>query len=322
MSPERRAVLSSVVGSEADIFARYGGVVPEIASRAHTEAISRLTREALTRAGVGREEVDAIAVTDRPGLIGALLVGVNFAKSLAYAWHKPLIPVDHIAGHIAACTLSSPDLEPPFFAFVASGGHCELMLCESFTSSRTVGRTRDDAIGECFDKAARVIGLPYPGGREMDRLASRGDPNAIRFPSAAIAGVGEDGLPTLDFSFSGLKTAALNFAHTKAQRGESFSREDFAASFTAAILRSVHRRLIECHDRFAFKALVVGGGVAANSHLRKMFLEFGRERGVRVYLPEARFCGDNAAMIGAQGYFDYLAGHTAPLSLNPRARRE
>lgn len=265
------------------------------------------------------EDIDAVAVTAYPGLIGALLVGTNFAKSLAYAYGKPLIAVDHILGHIAACYLTHKALTPPFFAMVASGGHCSLMQVDDYTAAHVVGRTRDDAIGECFDKAARVIGLPYPGGKEMDRLASLGDPEAIPFPSAAITGTDENGLPTLDFSFSGLKTAALNYANHCKQAGTPLPREDFAASFTAAVCRSVRKRLEESHSRFGFTKFVMGGGVCANSHLRRMLEDFGRSKKVEIYLPDLALCGDNAAMIGAQGYYDALAGNFAPLSLNPSA---
>lgn len=319
--PSRRVrrILSSLVASQAETHALYGGVVPEIASRAHTEAISSLAYGALGQAGVSMEDIDAVAVTAYPGLIGALLVGTNFAKSLAYAYGKPLIAVDHILGHIAACYLTHKALTPPFFAMVASGGHCSLMQVDDYTAAHVVGRTRDDAIGECFDKAARVIGLPYPGGKEMDRLASLGDPEAIPFPSAAITGTDENGLPTLDFSFSGLKTAALNYANHCKQAGTPLPREDFAASFTAAVCRSVRKRLEESHSRFGFTKFVMGGGVCANSHLRRMLEDFGRSKKVEIYLPDLALCGDNAAMIGAQGYYDALAGNFAPLSLNPSA---
>lgn len=308
-----RRVLSSIVASQVEIHALYGGVVPEIASRAHAEAITPLCGRALEDAGVTMREIDAVAVTAMPGLIGALLVGVNFAKSLALAYGKPLIAVNHILGHIAANYITHPALRPPFFALVASGGHCSLMRVSDFTTAVTVGRTRDDAIGECFDKAARVIGLPYPGGKEMDLLASAGDPDAIPFPSAAIAG------DTLDFSFSGLKTATLNYCHTRRQKGEPVCREDLAASFTAAVCRSVERRLEDCLARYRFDKFCVGGGVSANSHLRETLKCFGEKHGVEVFFPEPSLCGDNAVMIGAQGYYEALAGHFAAPDLNPLA---
>lgn len=308
-----RRIRSSLVASQVAIHALYGGVVPEIASRAHTEAISGLCYGALEQAGITMQEVDAVAVTARPGLIGALLVGVNFAKSLAAAYGKPLVAVDHILGHVAANYLTHPTLKPPFFALVASGGHCSLMEVSDFTTARTVGRTRDDAIGECFDKAARVIGLPYPGGAEMDKLAGIGNPDAIPFPSAAIAG------DTLDFSFSGIKTAVLNYANTLRQKGEPIPREDLAASFTAAVCRSVEKRLNECYHQYHFDKFVLGGGVSANSHLRATLEDFGKRHKVEIFLPDRALCGDNAAMIGAQGYFEALAGHFAGDDLNPSA---
>ena len=315
----KRKILSSLIASQAETHALYGGVVPEIASRAHTEAISSLAYGALAEAGLTMNEIDAVAVTAWPGLIGALLVGVNFAKSLAYAYGKPLIAVDHILGHVAACYLTHEKLTPPFFAMVASGGHCSLMQVDDYTKATVVGRTRDDAMGECFDKAARVIGLPYPGGKEMDRLATLGNPDAIPFPSAAITGREPDGSDTLDFSFSGLKTAALNYANNCKQKGEAIPREDFAASFTAAVCRSVVKRLEESYARYHFKKFVLGGGVSANSHLRKALTDFGKRRHVEIFLPDLSLCGDNAAMIGAQGYYDALAGNFADLSLNPSA---
>lgn len=315
MDEERgvRRILSSLVASQVAIHALYGGVVPEIASRAHTEAISNLAEGALTEAGITVADVDVVAVTAHPGLIGALLVGVNFAKAYAYANRKPLVAVDHILGHVAASYLCHQKLKPPFFAMVTSGGHTSLLSFSDYTEVETVGRTRDDAVGECFDKVARTMGLSYPGGAEMDRLACLGDPKAIKFPSAAIR---DD---TLDFSFSGLKTAVINHLNTCRQKGEPICREDVAASFTKAVTDSIVTRLHEAKDRYGFDKFVLSGGVCANSHLRKAILEFGKKRGVAIYFPDLSLCGDNAAMIGAQAYYEAKAGHFADFSLNPSA---
>ena len=308
-----RKILSNLVASQVAIHALYGGVVPEIASRAHTEAISGLAEGALREAGITIDQVDAVGVTAHPGLIGALLVGVNFAKAFAYANRKPLVAVDHIMGHVAAAYLSHPDLKPPFFAMVTSGGHTSLLQVLDYTTVQTVGQTRDDAIGECFDKVGRTMGLPYPGGAEMDRLAAIGDPKAIKFPSAAIR---DD---TLDFSFSGLKTAVINHLNTCRQKGEEIVVEDVAASFTKAVTGAVTERLHDAKDRFDFDKFVLAGGVSANSHLQKAVLAFGKKRGVKVYIPDKSLCGDNAAMIGAQAYYEASAGHFSDFSLNPSA---
>jgi N6-L-threonylcarbamoyladenine synthase len=315
MDEERgiRRVLSSLVASQVAIHALYGGVVPEIASRAHTEAISSLAEGALKEAGVTVDDLDCVAVTAHPGLIGALLVGVNFAKAFAYANHKPLVAVDHILGHVSAAYLNYPELKPPFFAMVTSGGHTSLLSFSDYTTVETVGRTRDDAVGECFDKVGRTMGLPYPGGAEMDRLAAIGNPKAIKFPSAAI----RDG--TLDFSFSGLKTAVINHLNTCRQKGVEISTSDVAASFTAAVTASITDRLHEAKDRYDFKKFVLAGGVSANSHLQKAVREFGRKRGVEIYIPDRSLSGDNAAMIGAQAYYEALAGNYADFALNPSA---
>lgn len=308
-----RRILSSLVASQVAIHALYGGVVPEIASRAHTEAISSLTEGALAKANITVNEVDCVGVTAHPGLIGALLVGVNFAKAFAYANHKPLVAVDHIMGHVAAAYLSHPALKPPFFAMVTSGGHTSLLSFTDYTTVETVGRTRDDAVGECFDKVARTMGLSYPGGVEMDRLASLGNPKAMRFPSAAIR---DD---SLDFSFSGLKTAVINHLNTCRQKGEEIQKEDIAASFTKAVTGAITERLHEAKDRYDFDKFVLAGGVSANSHLRKAVLDFGKKRNVEIFIPELSLCGDNAAMIGAQAYYEAKAGHFSDFSLNPSA---
>ena len=310
MGQDVRRVLSSAVATQIPLHRLYGGVVPEIAGRAHIEAISSLTHRALEEAGVSLRELGAVAVTNRPGLIGALLVGVNFAKSLALANGIPLVPVHHLRGHLAAAYLTHPTLKPPYLALVVSGGHTSIVLCRSYTEFETVGRTRDDAMGEAFDKVARVMGIPYPGCAEMDRLASAGDPDAIRFPTAAIAG------ENLEFSFSGLKTAAINYLHTAEMKGEAIDRESVAASFTRTVVDSAVKKLGAAIDRYQPPALVLAGGVSANSHLRRAVGELAEKKGVPLYLPALSLCGDNAAMIAAQGYFELLAGHTAGADLN------
>lgn len=313
MEGDKRIIKSNRIASQVDIHALYGGVVPEIASRAHSEAISGLAYGALLDAGVTMEDIDAIAVTSTPGLIGALLVGVSFAKGLAYTYNKPLIPVNHIMGHIAACYLCHEDLKPPFFAMVASGGHSSFIQVDDYTKVKTVGRTRDDAVGECFDKIARVMGMPYPGGAEMDALAKDGDKKAIKFPSAAIAG------DTLDLSFSGIKTSVLNYLNSMQQKGLEINRADVAASFTETVCSSIVQRLVDAREKYGFDKFVLAGGVSANSHLRKAVEDFGKKYGVKVYLPTKQMCGDNGAMIGAQGYYEYLDGNIAHLDLNPVA---
>ncbi len=306
-------ILSNNIASQTDIHRLYGGVVPEIASRAHTEAISPLAYAALDEAGITLRDVEAIAVTNRPGLIGALLVGVSFAKSAALAYNKPLAAVHHIHGHIAANYLVSPDLKPPFLALVVSGGHTSLIDVQGYTDFVTVGRTRDDAAGEAFDKVARVMGLPYPGGAEMDRLALTGDKKALKLPSAAITG------DTLDFSFSGLKTHIINYINTCTQRGISYNKEDVAASFTADVTDSVVRRIGEAQLLTGYKNIAIAGGVAANSHLRTALKDYAGRQNLNLFIPPVSLCGDNAAMIAAQGYYEYIAGNKADVSLNAYA---
>lgn len=313
MGDGERTVLSDCICSQVEIHKLYGGVVPEIASRAHTEAICGLYREALERAGVTLADIDAIGVTHTPGLVGALLVGVNFAKGLAFSAGKPLVGVNHIRAHIAAAYLAYPELEPPFFALVASGGHTSLVLVRGYTDHQTVGRTRDDAIGEAFDKVARVMGMPYPGGAAMDALAHEGDAHAIAFPSAAMAG------DCLEFSFSGLKTAVINHYHNCEQRGGDFSRADIAASFTQTVCTSVTKKLAEAHDRYGFDKFVLAGGVAANSHLRAACAHLCDARGIRFFALPKHLCGDNGAMVASQAYYEFCAGNTAGADLNARA---
>lgn len=310
---DKRTIRSNIIASQIETHKLYGGVVPEIASRAHCDAISGITYEALEVAGVTLDDIDAVAVTSNPGLIGALLVGVNFAKALAFANNKPLIPVNHIKGHVAANYFVHEALKPPFLALVASGGHTSLIKVTSYTEFETVGRTRDDAIGEAFDKVGRVMGLPYPGGAEMDRLASIGNSDAIKFPSAAVIG------DNLDFSFSGLKTSVINYLHNCEQKGETVVREDVSASFTKAVTASVTKKLGMAVDATGMQSIVIAGGVAANSHLRAALEELCSKRRLQFYMPPRSLCGDNAAMIAAQGYYEYLAGVRADTSLNAKA---
>ena len=313
MSETERTVLSDCINSQVEIHKLYGGVVPEIASRAHAESISGLCTEALERAGVTLSDIDAVAVTYTPGLVGALLVGVNFAKGLALSAGKPLVGVDHIRGHIAAAYLAHPDLKPPFFALVASGGHTSLVLVKSYTEFETVGRTRDDAIGEAFDKVARVMGMPYPGGAAMDVAAREGNADAVKFPSAAMLG------ECLEFSFSGLKTSVINHLHHLEQLGEEIPVADIAASFTKTVCTSVTKKLEQAHGVYGYDKFVLAGGVAANSHLRSAIAEMCERLGVEFYVPPKELCGDNGAMIACQGYYEYMAGSRAGSDLNARA---
>ncbi len=310
MGEGKRILKSNIIASQVDIHALYGGVVPEIASRAHIEAISKITYEALDVAGITLSEVDAICVTNGPGLIGALLVAVNFAKSLAFANNIPLVPVDHIKGHVAANYITHKDLEPPFLALVVSGGHTSFFDVKSYTELCEIASTRDDAAGECFDKIGRVMGLPYPGGAAMDRLAKAGDKNAIVFPSPAIS------KDTLDFSFSGLKTAVVNYINTKNQKGEELPREDIAASCTHSIVEAINSKVKAALIETGYKKIVLAGGVSANSHIRAGIESVCKKMGAEFYAPELCLCGDNAAMIGAQGYYEYISGTIADESLN------
>ncbi|MBO5212883.1 MAG: tRNA (adenosine(37)-N6)-threonylcarbamoyltransferase complex transferase subunit TsaD [Clostridia bacterium] len=305
-----RTVKSNIIASSVDIQALYGGVVPEIASRAHIEAISKITYEALKQANISINEIGAIAVTNGPGLIGALLVGVNFAKSLAFANNIPLVPVDHIKGHVAANYLTYQELKPPFLALVVSGGHTSFFDVKSYTSLTEIASTRDDAIGECFDKIGRVMGLPYPGGAAMDKLATQGDQKSIPFPSPAISS------HTLDFSFSGLKTAVINYINTKRQKGEELEKENIAASVTKTIVDAVRSKISDALRLTGYDKVVLAGGVSANSHLRKGIKEECDKCGAAFFAPELRLCGDNAAMIGAQGYYEFMDGARADEALN------
>ena len=302
-----RRVRSSVVASQAELHARYGGVVPEVASRRHLESIAPLTAQALEQAGLSRGEVDAVAVTSAPGLIGALLVGINFAKSYALALGLPLIPVHHIRAHIAAAYLAEPGLEPPFLAAVISGGHTLLIDVEDYTKMRVLGSTRDDAAGEAFDKAARVMGLGYPGGAALSKLAESGDPSKYELP----LGIVRDS--ELDMSFSGVKTALVNIVHNAGQRGIELDLPSLAASFERAVCDAIVPRAAEALKRSGRESVVLAGGVAANARLRAaLTAEFGKN----IHIPPVYLCGDNAAMVGSQAYYEYMAGTLAGSDLN------
>ena len=309
-------ILSNVVSSQVEEHKQYGGVVPEIASRRHCENVLPVVQKALDDAGVTLAELDGIAVTAYPGLIGALLVGVNFAKGLALTAGKPLVPTHHLAGHIAANYIAHPELKPPYLCLVVSGGHSHLVEVLTYTKFRILGRTRDDAAGECFDKAARVLGLPYPGGKPMDVLAQQSPGGKYTLPRVHVEGA------ELDMSFSGLKTAVVNLAHNAQQKGEPLDAAALARDFTQAVSDELVPRAMEAARRTGRRTIVAAGGVAANSIIRGDLERACRQAGCRLYLPPLRLCGDNGAMIGAQGYYEYLAGHTADLSLNAYATRD
>lgn len=313
-SPEGKdefTVLSNEIASQVDVHAKYGGVVPEIASRAHIEAISALTYKALSDAGVTAADIDRVAVTTEPGLIGALLVGVNFAKSFAYSNNKPILGVNHIKGHVAANYVSGP-VKTPFIAFVASGGHTSIIKASSHTDFETVGRTLDDAVGEAFDKIGRRMGLNYPCGAAMDRLASEGDPEAFKLPAVHM----KDG--SFNFSLSGLKTHVINMLNTAEMKGESVDIRDVCASVTAVICDSVVRRLNECVKRYKVDTLLAAGGVLANSHLRAALTEFCRKKGLDLRIPPISLCGDNGVMIAAAAKYEYEKGRYSDMSLDGR----
>lgn len=311
-----RTIRSNVVLSQIAEHAIYGGVVPEIASRRHVEAIVPLTDAALREAHLTKADVDAVAVTYAPGLIGALLVGLNFAKSVSFGLGVPLIPVHHLRGHIAANYLAFPDLKPPFLCLTVSGGNTLLVDVRDYTDMVILGRTRDDAAGECFDKVARVLGYPYPGGRAIEALAAEGDPTAFDLPRAKITNA------PLDMSFSGLKTAVVNLVHHANQKGIELDKPSLAASFQAAVRDTLIPRTEEALRRTGYETLVAAGGVAANGEIRRALLHTAQTMKKKLYLPPLHLCGDNAAMIGAQGYYEYLAGHTAGMTLNAFASME
>ena len=308
-----RKVLVDKIASQADMHALYGGVVPEIASRKHVEVISQLAEEALQEANLTRADIDAVAVTYAPGLIGAVLVGVNFAKSVAYALGIPLIPVHHIRGHIAANYIAFPELKPPFLALAISGGNTLIVDVKDYTNMEIIGATRDDAAGECFDKSARVLGLPYPGGAPMDALAKNGKAGTYDLPRAHVSG------SEFDMSFSGLKTAVVNMAHHAEQVGETLDKASLALDFTNAVSDMLVPRAMAAAEKCGRKTIVAAGGVAANSIIRADLQKACDERGYELYVPPLSLCGDNGAMISSQGYYEYLAGKWAGTELNAYA---
>lgn len=308
-----KTVLSNVVASQIDEHKLYGGVVPEIASRRHCENIHTVVTNALCEADCSLEDIDAIAVTYAPGLIGALLVGVSFAKGLAMDTGLPLIPVHHISGHIAANYISNPSLKPPYLALVVSGGHSHIIEVLDYTKYRILGRTRDDAAGECFDKVARTIGYPYPGGKSIDEASLRGNPNAYPLPHPHVAG------SEYDFSFSGLKTAVINLVHNASQKGEQLNFDDLCASFQKTISEILVSKTIKAASNLKYKTIAVSGGVSANSGIRSLLSDECKKHGFEFFCPELKYCGDNGAMIASQGYFDFLAGKRADESLNAAA---
>ena len=305
-----RKVLSSVISTQVAEHRKYGGVVPEIASRRHAENIVPVVDKALADAQVTLEDVDAIAVTHAPGLIGALLVGVNFAKGLSLATGKPLIPTHHLRSHIASNYISNPELKPPFLCLVVSGGHSHIVMVEDYTKMRIIGKTRDDAAGEAFEKAARTMGMPYPGGIELDKVAENGDPYAFKLPRPVVHDA------PYDFSFSGLKTAIINLIHNASQKGETLPVEDLCASFRRAVVDCLTDNFMKAAEDFNAKTLVIAGGVSANSLLRNNLEKLCKDRGYQLFMPDKSLCGDNAVMVGSQGYYEFLSGNIAKSDLN------
>ena len=310
-----REVLTDRIASQVELHRIYGGVVPEIASRKHIEAIYGLADQALLRTGLSRQDIDAVAVTYAPGLIGAVLVGVNFAKAAALAMNKPLIPVHHIRGHIAANYIAYPELKPPFLCLVVSGGHTMIVHVKDYTEMEILGGTLDDAAGECFDKVARVLGMPYPGGAALDKAAASGDETKYDLPRS------RPGENPYNMSFSGLKTAALNLIHHAEQVGEELDVPSLCASFSAAVSDTLVPRVVRALQETGLRKIAVAGGVAANSRIRRDVLAAAESLGAEVYMPPLSLCGDNAAMIGAQAYYEYLAGNAADMSLNAYATK-
>ena len=308
-----RTVLSSVVASQVEEHRLYGGVVPEIASRRHAEAITPVVRQALSDANLSLCDIEAIAVTYAPGLIGALLVGVNFAKGLSLSTGLPLVPTHHLRSHIASNYISNKELKPPFLCLVVSGGHSHIVMVEDYSKMKIIGQTRDDAAGEAFDKSARTMGMPYPGGIELDKVAENGNPKAFKLPRPTVHDA------PYDFSFSGLKTAVINLIHNASQKGEELNKADVCASFRYAVVDCLTTNFLKAAQDLNVKQLVIAGGVSANSLLRSTLSEECKKRGLRFYMPDKSLCGDNAAMVGAQGYYEYLSGNTAKSNLNAYA---
>ncbi len=306
-------VLSDIISSQVEEHKLYGGVVPEIASRRHAENITGVVEKALETAQLSMDDIDAIACTYAPGLIGALLVGVNFAKGLSFATNKPLIPVHHLRGHIAANYIANKELKPPFLCLVVSGGHSHIINVKDYTDMEIIGKTGDDAAGEAFDKAARSLGLPYPGGIHLDKLAQNGDDMAYKFPRPQV-----DGRP-YDFSFSGLKTSVINVIHNAKQKGEEVNIEDIAASFRKAVVESLVSKFLKATIDLNVKTVVIAGGVSANSLLREKLAKECEKNNLKLYMPPKNLCTDNASMIGSQAYFEYLNGNISNLSLNAKS---
>lgn len=306
-------VISMAVHTQIPVHRLYGGVVPEIASRSHTERIGSVVREALDKAGMSLDDVNAIASTYSPGLIGALLVGVSYAKGLAYAKNLPFIGVNHIEGHIAANYLTYPDLKPPFMCLIASGGHSHIVLVKDYDEFELIGKTRDDAAGEAFDKVARALGLCYPGGPEIEKLALEGDKNAFKFHAPFNEG------ETNDFSFSGIKTAVVNLLHNAEQKGENLNKADIAAAFQASVVETLTKKSVRAAKMHQMNTLALAGGVSANTLLREQLEEECRKQGVRFCRPDMKFCTDNAAMIACQGHYRLIKGYRDNIDLNPSA---
>ena len=310
-----REVLCDCIAAQVDLHRIYGGVVPEIASRKHIEAIYGLADQALLKTGLSRSDIDAVAVTYAPGLIGAVLVGVNFAKAAAMAMNKPLIPVHHIRGHIAANYIAYPELEPPFLCLVVSGGHTMIIEVKDYTDMNILGTTLDDAAGECFDKVARVLGMPYPGGAALDRAAKQGDAAKYMLPRS------KPGENPYNMSFSGLKTAALNLIHHAEQVGEELDIPSLCAAFSQAVSDTLVPRVVRALEETGYRKIAVAGGVAANSRIRSDITAAAEKLGAQVFMPPLSLCGDNGAMIGAQAYYEYLTGNVADMSLNAYATK-
>ncbi len=304
-----REVLSNIISTQIDLHEKYGGVVPEIASRMHVEKINLVIIEALEKANLSLDDIDVIGVTYGPGLVGALLVGVVAAKAIAFAKDKPLVPVHHIEGHIAANYIAHPTLKPPFVCLIVSGGHTHLVMVKDYTTYEIIGRTRDDAAGEAYDKVARAIGLSYPGGPKVDKLAKEGNKDAIKFPRAML----DEGY---DFSFSGVKSAVLNYVNGCKMKGEVIDNEDVAAAFQSSVIDVLVTKTIRLAKEKNMSKIALAGGVAANTGLREAMTESCKKNNIQLYYPEVLLCTDNAAMIGCAAYYEYLQGTRAGMSLN------